>query len=90
MKKTLRRFTLAVPSGTEKTQIRTFIRATDGTEYPVDREIEVQKFEPKTIEVDCPSDKDAREWPNEDWALAQYPGAHMLGTQDLVSIIPDE
>lgn len=87
IKKTLRRFILSVPTGkTEKMQVRYFVRATDGVEYPVDKEIEVEQFEAKTFEQVCyPGSTPSIDDVTEEWARAQFPGSTAISMEDIVT-----
>ena len=89
MKKTIRRYTLAIPSGTRKSMIRTFVRASDGTEYPVDREIDIPNFKEKTLEFECglegqPKPEDI----TEEFVLSKEEhGTLCIACQDFVTIL---
>lgn len=88
MKKTSRIFTLSVPTGNVETcLIRTYMRDTNGVDYPVDKEIEVDVFETVCETVDL----DALGLPflevNEAWILQKYPAnAIVIEMKDVVTI----
>lgn len=87
MKNTVRRFVLSVPTGeTEPAQVRTFVRAADGTDYPVDRTIEVPKYASETVEFDSTQTDLAS--CTEAWVLQGRPaGTLVLETQDIVTVV---
>ena len=93
VKQTKRIFKLSIPDGTEKTMIRTFVRATDGTDHPVDKEIEVAKYKPKTVAYVCGHHLDRKpEDVHERLVLAnENPGTLCVSTEDVVEYveIPD-
>jgi len=79
-KKTIKRFTFSVPTGTTKQMVRTFIRATDGTDYPVDREIEVQNYTDKIVEYE------SNNMTEQDALAKEIPGTLCIHTQDIVTV----
>lgn len=89
VKRTLRQFTFAVPDGTEMRMIRTYVRAVDGTDYPHDQEIEVQKFKSVVVEYSCSPDTERTcENTTEEWALAQQPaGSVAKACRDFVTLV---
>lgn len=101
IKRTLRRFVFSVPTPeTEKMMVRTYIRATDGTEYPVDREIEVAKYTEKTVEYDyIPGQTTGHanglpllEEITEQFAKSDHelpPGTTVVSCEDIVTMLDD-
>ena len=84
-KKTIRRFTFLVPNGVALQKIRTFIRAADGTEYPVDQEIEVPTFTDKVVEYTGELDIQSV---TEEFALSKESlGTKCVACQDFVELI---
>lgn len=97
IKRTIRRFVFSVPTAdTEKVMVRTFIRATDGTEYPVDREIEVVKYAEQTVEYDYVPGK--TELPLLDDITEQFAkldhelpqGTIVVSCEDIVTMLGDD
>lgn len=89
IKVTHRQFVFSVPVGTEMTMIRTYTRAVDGTDYPVDREIEVPVYEQRTVKYVCRDDTERTcENTTEQWALIQEkPGTLAVSCIDTVEFV---
>jgi hypothetical protein len=79
-KKTIRRFTLAIPNGSKKQLIRTYVRAVDGTDHPVDQEIDVPDFKSEVVEFESATITE------QEVLSKQPPGTLCVGTQDFVTI----
>jgi hypothetical protein len=87
-KQTTRVFTLAVPAGTRPQQIRHFVTAADGTQYPVDREVEVPTYAEKVVEYVCGPGGPRPDEVTERWALAQEPpGTLAVAAEDRVEYV---
>lgn len=90
VKRTTRRYLLSRPTGlTVSQKIRTYVRAEDGTDYPVDREIQVPQLEPIEVEYVCQPGTDLTvEAVTEQWVLSQYPaGTIAVACTDVVELV---
>lgn len=83
IKQTVRRFILMIPDGTERKMIRTFIRSSDGIEYPMDQEIDIPKYREHVEEYD------GTEVIEEMVLARQPPGTKCVATKDFVTLIEE-